>query len=435
MKKWFIVISLLVVGVMLLTSCAKATTAYETPQTYVYSQSSSSGIPAPEITVTMPASPSPIRSAFGLDSPSNIAESLFGGGKSAQSYPAYYDTSSTGSSGSPGRATTPMTVTTTTTAASTTAAGSQPMIVRTGQVDMVVNDITAAIAQITQLTNDNSGYVVSNNKYSNDKIYSGVISIRVPAAQFDGMMNSLRAMAVKVTTETSSATDVTQEYTDLSSRLKNLEAAEAQLVEILTRAGTVTEVLEVQKQLTSTREEIEVIKGRMQYLEQTAAMSLISINLRQSSLVLNLVAGTRNARAGDNINFAASIQGGISPYSYAWDFGDGAKSTDESPWHKYTSSGLYTVSLVVTDDNGNKATDTRAGYINITPGWNAGDVAKGTWQGFLSVLKFLFTVLLWLVYLAPFAAIIFGIVFLVKRARRNRRMKLAAAQENEVKTE
>ncbi len=427
MKKWLMVIGILVASLIFATSCSSSVKSYQTPQTI--KGYSSGGIPAPEITLQIPGPSS--TQMLGLDSPSNIAERVFGSvSSSPQSYPVF-DTSS--GSGTSGRATTPVTVTAT--SAYPNATGAQPMIVRTGTMDMVVNDIPVAISQITQLTNENNGYVVSANKYSNDKTYSGVISIRVPAAQFDNIMNSLRAMAVKVTTETSSATDVTQEYTDLTSRLKNLEAAEAQLVEILTRAGTVTEVLEVQKQLTSTREEIEVTKGRMQYLEQTAAMSLISINLQQSSLVLNLVAGTRNARAGDNINFAASIQGGISPYSYAWDFGDSATSTDESPWHKYSSSGIYTVSLTVTDDNGNKATDTRAGYINITPGWNAGDVAKGTWQGFLSVLKLLFTVLLWVIYLIPFGLIIFGIVYLVRRARRNRRIKMEATQDKEVKTE
>jgi PKD repeat protein len=48
------------------------------------------------------------------------------------------------------------------------------------------------------------------------------------------------------------------------------------------------------------------------------------------------------------------IQGGISPFSYQWDFGDGAKSVEAAPWHKYSASGNYTVSVTVTDDKGSK---------------------------------------------------------------------------------
>jgi|GEM_PF-816066 len=425
MKKWLKVFVLLLVSLLFLTSCSASKLSYEAPKVNTISYDGKS-VPAPVITLNVPAQ-EPVSHALGLDTPltpSNIADKLFGS-SSPESYPVYTSPSS-------GTNNSTFQVATSVTAASPDIT---QMIVCTGSLNMVVNDIPTAITQMTQLANDINGYVVSANKYSNDKIFSGVISIRVPAAQFESVMTSLRSMSVKVTNENISATDVTQEYTDLSSKLKNLQAAETQLLEIMTRAGTVTEVLAVENQLTSTREEIEVTKGRMQYLEQTSAMSLITVNLSQSTLVLNLVAGTRNAKAGDNINFAVNIQGGISPFSYAWDFGDGATSTDESPWHKYSSSGTYTVSVVVTDDSGNKQTDTRDSYITVSPGWSASDVAKGAWQGFLSLLKFLFIILLWAVVLVPFALFIFGIIYLIRRVRRNRKMKVVNTQDKAVKME
>ena len=75
----------------------------------------------------------------------------------------------------------------------------QPMIVRTADLSMAVTDITTAVSQITQLANNNNGYVVSANQTSNDKSISGVISIRIPADQFESIMCVLRAMAIKVT--------------------------------------------------------------------------------------------------------------------------------------------------------------------------------------------------------------------------------------------
>jgi PKD repeat protein len=136
------------------------------------------------------------------------------------------------------------------------------------------------------------------------------------------------------------------------------------------KAVTVDDILAVQTQLTNTAGQIETTKGRMQYLEQTSAMSLITVNLQQSTLTISLYAGTTYARTKDNIGFAVDIQGGISPFSYQWDFGDAAKSVEASPWHKYNASGNYRVSVTVTDDKGNKAVDSRSNYITILPGWS-----------------------------------------------------------------
>ena len=85
------------------------------------------------------------------------------------------------------------------------------MIVRTADLSIAVTDITAAVSQITQLSNNNNGYVVLANQTSTDKSISGVISIRIPAAQFESTMSALRAMALKVTSENVSASDVSQE--------------------------------------------------------------------------------------------------------------------------------------------------------------------------------------------------------------------------------
>jgi hypothetical protein len=309
---------------------------------------------------------------------------------------------------------------------------SQRMIVRTANLTMVVNDIAGAVSQITQLTNDNNGYVVSANKTSTDKSISGIVSIRVPAAQFDSIMNSLRAMAVKVTSDNISATDVSEEYSDLSAKLKNLETAEAQLTEIMKKAEKVEDVLVVQKQLTATREEIELTKGRMHYLEQTSAMSLITINLQQSTLTVNLYAGTRYARTKDNIGFAVNIQGGISPFSYEWDFGDGVTSIEAEPWHKYNTSGDYTVIVTVTDDRGNKAIEKRTNYITIIPGWSPGDIFEGAWRGLLSFLRFLFAVFVWILIFSPLILIVVLIWYFARRIYKRRKAKVSQEKAPEL---
>jgi PKD repeat protein len=58
------------------------------------------------------------------------------------------------------------------------------------------------------------------------------------------------------------------------------------------------------------------------------------------------------------VQFTASVEeeeGG--PWTYAWDFGDGGKSTEQNPLHTYDKVGEYTATLTVTDQKGNKGTD------------------------------------------------------------------------------
>ena len=299
----------------------------------------------------------------------------------------------------------------------------QPMIVRTADLSIVVTDITKTISQMTQLANNNNGYVVLANQTSTDKSISGVISIRIPAVQFESTMSALRAMAVKVTSENVSASDVSQEYTDLSSKLRNLETAEAQLAAIMQKAEKVEDVLAVENQLTTTQQDIEVTKGRMQYLEQTTAMSLITVNLQQSTLTISLYAGTSYARSMDNIGFSVDIQGGIASFSYQWDFGDGAKSVDAAPWHKYKAAGTYNVSVTVTDDKGNKAIDSRTNYITIIPGWSPKDILDGAWRGLLSFFRFLFAVFVWLLMFSPVIIVVGLVWYFTRRSLKRRKTK------------
>lgn len=245
----------------------------------------------------------------------------------------------------------------------------QRMIVRTSNISLVVSDIADSMEKITKLAEDNQGYVVTSNQWKENETILGTITIRVPVGEFDTAMSTLRGMAVEVTSENTTSQDVTEDYVDLNADLTNLEATEAQLLQIMTKADKVEDILAVQDQLTNIQGQIETTKGRMQYLEQTSATSLINISLSQSKLNVSLTAMSgRNVRGGENVYFSADVSGGFSPYNYKWDFGDKSTSTDASPVHVYNASGNYTVSLVITDDKGNTANDTRTDYITVQSG-------------------------------------------------------------------
>jgi hypothetical protein len=86
-------------------------------------------------------------------------------------------------------------------------------------------------------------------------------------------------MAEKVVSKNQSGQDVTADYTDLQSRLRNLERAEEQLSQVMADANRTEDVLLVYNELTQVTEQIEVIKGQMQYFEEASAFSAISLTL------------------------------------------------------------------------------------------------------------------------------------------------------------
>ncbi len=155
-------------------------------------------------------------------------------------------------------------------------------IVRTGSITLEVIDIGKAQDEITALARQMNGFVVSSNQRANNDNPSGYISIRVPAEMFDEATQKIKAMGVKVVYENTNSQDVTEQYTDLKAQLKNYEATEAQYLELLKKAENVKDILEVQRELSNVRGNIERVKGRMQYIERTSDMSLIEVTLSKS---------------------------------------------------------------------------------------------------------------------------------------------------------
>ncbi|MDD5038987.1 MAG: DUF4349 domain-containing protein [Dehalococcoidales bacterium] len=162
---------------------------------------------------------------------------------------------------------------------STSSTDVERMIVRTGEMSLVVTGVVKVRDDIAQLSVTLGGYVVSSQIWGQDQDMRGSISIRVPDEKFDSTLSELRSMAVRVTSESTNSQDITEEYVDLTARLKNAEATESQYLDLLQQAKDVEDILKIYERLSQVRSEIEQIKGRMQYLEHTSSMSLISVSL------------------------------------------------------------------------------------------------------------------------------------------------------------
>ncbi len=108
------------------------------------------------------------------------------------------------------------------------------MIIRTADVSLEVKDTQAAADQIKAIAESLNGYVSSSDLRRTDDLLQGTVTVRVPATQFDAAMARIKAVGVKVEGEKLSSQDMTEEYTDLTARRRNLEATEQELLKLLT---------------------------------------------------------------------------------------------------------------------------------------------------------------------------------------------------------
>lgn len=164
------------------------------------------------------------------------------------------------------------------------ASSTERIVIQNADLTVVVADVETRMNQIEDMAKKMGGYVVTSNLYQSytsdyTPVPEATLTIRVPADRLDEALESIKKDAVEVQNETRSGQDVTAEYVDLKSRLKNYEAAEAQLNEILKNAQNTEDVVNIFNQLVYYREQIEVTKGQIQYYEEAAALSAVSVRL------------------------------------------------------------------------------------------------------------------------------------------------------------
>jgi hypothetical protein len=158
------------------------------------------------------------------------------------------------------------------------------MIIKNGDIKLLVEDTDVAIDRATQVIGDMGGYIISSRvwyqPYADGENYKyATITIGVPVDQFERTLSRLRGLAVKVLDETASGEDVTNQFVDLQSQVTNLEATRDRIKSFLDEAQTTDEALRINAELTNVEAQIEQIKGQMNYLQDRSAYSTITVNL------------------------------------------------------------------------------------------------------------------------------------------------------------
>jgi hypothetical protein len=158
------------------------------------------------------------------------------------------------------------------------------LVIMNADLTIVIPDPQAKLQAISQMATSMGGFVVSmsmdqTSLQNGQTAPEGAISIRIPSGNLDDALKQIKADAVEVRNENRTGQDVTQQYVDLQSQLDALVAAETQLTTIMQNATKTEDVLAVFNQLESYRQQIDVIKGQMQYFQQASTYSLINVTL------------------------------------------------------------------------------------------------------------------------------------------------------------
>jgi hypothetical protein len=162
-------------------------------------------------------------------------------------------------------------------------ADTERMIVRTADLSLVVTDTESALQSVSSLVTGLGGYVADSKAWRQGEQLRATVKLRLPAGQLDSALASIKKLAVRVERENIGGQDVTEEYSDLGAQLTNLEATERELRELLAevrqRTQKAEDILQVYRELTTIRGEIEQVKGRLQYLDNLTDMATVSVEL------------------------------------------------------------------------------------------------------------------------------------------------------------
>jgi anti-sigma factor RsiW len=156
------------------------------------------------------------------------------------------------------------------------------MIERTASLSITVKEMDAARAAIEDIEKRHHGYFADlNTEGQSEAGRTLAASLRVPADELDATLAELRKLG-HLDEEKQGGEEVSQQHVDLYARRQNARNTEKRLTDLLTkRADKLKDVLDVERELASTREEIERMEAQLRNMEKQVSYASIDVKLRE----------------------------------------------------------------------------------------------------------------------------------------------------------
>lgn len=156
-------------------------------------------------------------------------------------------------------------------------------IIMTATLTLAAEEVSQRFQDVANIAAGAGGFVASSSFGFRDEEQIASVTLRVPGTEYQRVLGELRKLG-DVRSEQATSNDVTEQFTDLESRLRNLQRTEQQYLELLGRAQTVDEILVVQDRLGQVRGEIEQVQGRIQLLEDQVDLATITVHLEPPAI-------------------------------------------------------------------------------------------------------------------------------------------------------
>lgn len=168
-----------------------------------------------------------------------------------------------------------------------------PMIIRTGNATIQVEQLEPAVGKLRTLAQSLGGYVGNTSMQTgSDQVRSASVELKVPARRWGELLTGLNPIG-KREALTESAQDVGEEFVDVSARVANARRLEERLISLLAnRTGKLSDALSVERELARVREEIERYEGRLRYLRSQTAISTMVVFVHEPPPVLGTQPGS-----------------------------------------------------------------------------------------------------------------------------------------------
>ena len=154
-------------------------------------------------------------------------------------------------------------------------------IIKDGNVQVEVSDLKTAKAQIDSTLKQFDGYYENEGYQSGNYQSSYQLRIRVPTANFEKLLQAIETGNGKIVQKNISARDVTEEYVDVSIRLNNNKNYLNRYQELLKKANSIKDILEIQEKSRRIEEEIDARTGRLKYIDDQVKFSTLRLALTQ----------------------------------------------------------------------------------------------------------------------------------------------------------
>lgn len=158
-------------------------------------------------------------------------------------------------------------------------AAGQPQLIKRAQLSLVVDSVDESLKSASQIIRTHQGDILDLQDNQIEAVQrTAYLRIRVPQANLDSLLEALGALGT-VQQQGLSAEDVSTQIVDAQARLRNLRKSEESLLKIMERSGEISHVLEVSRELSRVREQIEQIDARVQNLQTQVRYSTVDLAL------------------------------------------------------------------------------------------------------------------------------------------------------------